>query len=87
MKAVKMSFIALAILAGVGGALVTKANKAFATYYVIADQGTNWRVQTAPVTCPGGDTPCQIQSNATPDQNGEIPKSSVTLVQSHRAAF
>lgn len=85
MKRIKMAVFALAITAGVGGALASKANTlADNTYYVTGQDGNNWKVQAAPISCSQGSEPCRVTSSATAS-NGEIPKSSVTQVISTHA--
>lgn len=80
MKKIRAAIVAAAILVGAGAAFASAtARTADNTYYVTGEDGNNWVVTTTPRTCSGNNVPCKVTSNDTP-QNGEIPKSDVTIL-------
>ena len=86
MKKIRAAIVAAAILVGAGAAFVSVAARtASNTYYVTGVDGNNYKVTITPRSCPGGNLPCEVTSNDTP-QNGEIPQSDVTIL-THQSSF
>ncbi|TAN02076.1 MAG: hypothetical protein EPN39_00615 [Chitinophagaceae bacterium] len=86
MKKIRTALVATAIFVGAGAAFASAATRtASNTYYVTGVDGNNYKVTTTPRSCPGGNLPCEVTSNDTP-QNGEIPKSDVTIL-TQQASF
>ncbi len=86
MKKIRTALVATAIFVGAGAAFISMAARtADNTYYVTGSDGDNWVVTTTPRSCIGEELPCKVTSNDTP-QNGEIPKSDVTIL-THQSSF
>jgi hypothetical protein len=86
MKKIRTALVATAIFVGAGTAFMSMAARtADNTYYVTGEDGNNWVVTTTPRSCLNGQLPCKVTSNDTP-QNGEIPKSDVTIL-THQSSF
>lgn len=86
MKKIRTALVVTAIVVGAGASFASvAAQTADNTYYVINEDGQNWVVTTTPRACLGGELPCEVTSSVTP-QNGEIPKSDVTIIN-HQASF
>lgn len=81
----RIAMVAIVTIMSLGGAYAMNAPKhqSGTTWGVVMTNANSYQVTalTAHSSCAGATRVCKIQSTATPDQNGDIPKSAATIVQ------